>query len=209
MSGLSYSFKSKSELLNKLIEYTKSSDDDSIRFKEKIKKHLLHCPELLYALHNVEYESELFDDDGTLTENGEWDKYFMTNIRPYLFIPETQDDVKNYLCYKVEFNSIPKYNEIEKYCNITFTILCNGNDINDRETGIARHDLIASIIREYFNWSLLFNGRCHLISSKETLTDNNYIMRTLIFELTNINSITKTTKGMTKIINKRAKSNGY
>lgn len=115
--------------------------------------------------------------------DGEWDKYFISNIRPYLFIPATQDKVKNYLCYKVEFSEIAKFNVIEKYCQITFVIFCEGKDIDDKETGIARHDLIASIIRERFNWSLIFNGRCRLVSDKEGLTDNNYVTRTLVFEL--------------------------
>lgn len=200
---LEYDFKTKDELMDKLRAYAKSPDDDAIRFKEKIKEQLLHCPELLYALHNDKYENELFDENGNLNEDGEWDKYFMSNIRPYLYIPVSQDEVRNYLCYHIGFNEIPKSNSIEKYCNITFTVFCNGNDINDKETGIARHDLIASVIREYFNWSLIFNGRCHLISDKETTTDNNYVTRTLVFELTNLNSITKTTKGMAKVINKR------
>lgn len=197
-----YDFKTKGELLEKFAAYTKTCDDDTIRFKEKIKEQLLCCPEILYSLHNTEYETELFDDKGNLFHDGEWDKYFTSNIRPYLFIPETQDKVRNYLCYKVDFSEVAKLNTIEKYCQITFVIFCEGKDIDDKETGIARHDLIASIIRERFNWSLIFNGRCRLVSDKEGLTDNNYVTRTLVFELTNLNSITKTSKGITKIINK-------
>ena len=200
---MNYDFKTKSELLNKFRVYTKSPDDDAISFKEKIKEQLLHCPELLYALHNSKFEDELFDENGKLNCDGEWDKYFMTNIRPYLYIPTSQDEVRNYLCYHIGFSEFPKYNAVEKYCDITFSIFCNGQDINDVETGIARHDLIASIIREYFNWSLVFDSRCRLVSDKETTTDNNYVTRTLVFELIKLNSITKTTNGITKIINKR------
>ena len=61
-----YDFSTKTELINKLIDYSKSPDDDNIRYKEKIKKILLSTPELLYALHDKDLEHELFNDDGTL-----------------------------------------------------------------------------------------------------------------------------------------------
>ena len=35
-----YDFSTKTELINKLIDYSKSPDDDNIRYKEKIKKML-------------------------------------------------------------------------------------------------------------------------------------------------------------------------
>lgn len=128
---------------------------------------------------------------------GEVDRYFgdNSNIRPYLFIPDTQTDVKHYVCYQVMFDSMPRYNDLQKYTNITFTIFVNGKDRTDKLTGIPRHDLIASIIREKFNWSNIFGMQTHLISSKESTTDNNYLVRTLIFQTTDTNSITYTPLG--------------
>lgn len=187
--------------MEKLTSYTLNPDDDNIRFKEKIKKRLIRCPELLYALHNNEYESELFDENGNLDYEGDWSLYFGDNIRPYLFFPEAQDKAKNYLCYKVEFDDIPKYNTKEKYGQITFVVFCDGKDIDDKQTGIARHDLIAAIIREYFNWSNIFGTQCKLVSNKESSTDNDYITKTLIFEITTLNSITKTQNDKTHVIN--------
>ena len=71
----------------------------------------------------------------------------------------------------------------------------NGKDRTDKLTGISRHDLIASIIREKFNWSKIFGMQAHLVSSKESITDNNYLVRTLIFQTTDTNSITYTPLG--------------
>ena len=97
----------KKDLLNKLRAYTDTPDDDNIRYKEKIHDALLNNAELLYALNNEELESELFDEDGNLLIDeetgellGEVDRYFgdNSNIRPYLFIPDTQTDVKHYVC---------------------------------------------------------------------------------------------------------------
>ena len=193
----------KKELLNKLRAYADTPDDDNIRYKEKIHDALLSNAELLYALNNEELESELFDGDKLNIDEetgellGEVDRYFgdNSNIRPYLFIPDTQTDVKHYICYQVMFNELPRYQNIQKYTEITFNIFVNGKDRTDKLTGIPRHDLIASIIREKFNWSNIFGMQTHLISSKESITDNNYLVRTLIFQITDVNSITYTPFG--------------
>ena len=194
----------KEDLLNKLRAYADTPDDDNIRYKEKIHDALLSNVELLYALNNEELESELFGEDNNLLIDeetgellGEVDRYFgdNSNIRPYLFIPDTQTDVKHYVCYQVAFDELPRYPNIQKYTEITFNIFVNGKDRTDKLTGIPRHDLIASIIREKFNWSNIFGMQTHLISSKESITDNNYLVRTLIFQITDVNSITYTQLG--------------
>ena len=200
----------KEELLNKLRAYADTPDDDNIRYKEKIHDALLNNAELLYALNNEELESELFDEDDNLLIDeetgellGEVDRYFgdNSNIRPYLFIPDTQTDVKHYVCYQVAVDELPRYSNIQKYTEITFNIFVNGKDRTDKLTGIPRHDLIASIIRERFNWSNIFGMQTHLISSKESVTDNNYLVRTLIFQIVDTNGIVTTQNGKTSITN--------
>ena len=193
----------KEELLDKLRAYADTPDDDNIRYKEKIHDALLNNAELLYALNNEELETELFDgnklnidkDTGELL--GEVDRYFgdNSNIRPYLFIPDTQTDVKHYVCYQVAFDELPRYSNIQKYTKITFNIFVNGKDRTDKLTGIPRHDLIASIIRERFNWSSIFGMQTHLISSTESVTDSNYLVRTLVFQILDLNSIVNTPYG--------------
>lgn len=203
--------KTKNDLLKKLRAYASSPDDDNIRYKEKIHDALLSNVELLYALNNKELESELFDgeklniDEETGELLGEVDRYFgdNANIRPYLFIPETQTEVKHYICYQVTFDETPRYNNTQKYTTIVFTIFVNGKDRTDKLTGIPRHDLLASVIREKFNWSNIFGMQTHLVSSKESTTDNNYLVRTLVFQTTDTNSIYYSpTKGEVRVINK-------
>lgn len=204
----------KNDLLNKLRAYKESPDDENIQYKKKIEKALMLNPCLLYALNEKSLESELFDDDGNINWEwnedtkeyeplGEWDRYFggTSNIRPYLFIPDTQTEVKHYICYQVSFDEMPRYQDTLKYTNVTFTIFVHGNDRNDKLTGIPRHDLIASIIRERFNWSNIFGMQTHLVSSKESTTDNNYIVRTLVFQVVDTNGLHKTTDGKSFIMN--------
>ena len=209
----------KDDLLNKLRAYKTTPDDENIQYKKKIEKALMLNPCLLYTLNEKSLESELFDDDGNINWKwnedtkeyepiGEWDRYFggTSNIRPYLFIPDTQTEVKHYICYQVSFDEMPRYQDTLKYTNITFTIFVHGNDRYDKLTGIPRHDLIASIIRERFNWSNIFGMQTHLISSKESTTDNNYLVRTLVFQVVDTNGIyntsnSKTSNSKTSIVN--------
>lgn len=201
----------KNDLLEKLGAYSTVPDDESIQYKAKIKKALIQCPALLYALNNKAYESELFREDGTINWNqethepeGDWELYFgeNSNIRPFVMFPETQDKPMNYLCYQVQFDELPRYSDNQKYTEITFTIFVHNMNSIDDLTDIPRHDLIASIIRERFNWSNIFGMRTHIISSKESTTDNNYIVRTLVFQLVDTNGIINTPyKGKTMVNN--------
>lgn len=198
----------KNDLLNKLRAYKTTPDDDIILYKQKIKNALLSNPCLLYALNEKELESELFDKNGNINWEwndelndyeplGEWDRYFgeNSNIRSSLFIPETQTKVKHYLCYQVGFDELPRYSPMYKYTEITFTIFVHGDDRADKLTGLQRHDLIASIIRERFNWSSIFGLQTKLVSSKESTTDNNYVVRTLVFQIYDPNSTVYTPYG--------------
>lgn len=208
----------KEDLLNKLRSYRTAPDDDNILYKQKIKKALLSNPCLLYALNENKLESELFDDDGNINWEwneetkeyeplGEWDRYFGSdsNIRPFLFIPDTQTEVKHYICYQTSFNESPRYNAIEKYAQITFTIFVHGNDRMDKSTGIPRHDLIASILRERINWTNIFGTHCELVSNRESTTDNNYLVRTLVFQLTALKNISQTQNNKSCVINNKVR----
>lgn len=202
------------EFLKNLRAYAETPDDEETQYKEKIRKTLLRCPELLYALHEETFETELFceNEKGEMIlnmdeETGELlfeaDAYFggNSNIRPYLFIPDTQDEVRHYLCYQVMFDELPRYNDTQKYTQITFTIFVHGKDCEDKLTGIPRHDLISAIIKKKFNWSNIFGAQTHVISSKESTTDTNYLVRTIVFQLVDTNGIVDTKNGLTSTYN--------
>lgn len=205
-----YDFSTKDEMLEKLQGYAINPDDDNIRIKNQIYDILLHCPELLYALHNEELESELFDENGNLNIDeygeplGQWDLYFGkdSNIKPYLYIPNTQTDMRHYVCYQTNFTTIKKYNSYIKEMIITFNIFVNGQDGIDNLTGIPRHDLIASIIREKIAWIGIEIENPVPNYDKESVTDNDFLVRTLQFKLDLPNSIAKTNNGNTAYSNK-------
>ena len=206
-----YSFKTKDEMLDKLRAYTENPDDDNIRIKNQVYQTLLHCPELLYAIHDAELEKELFDENGNLNvdENGEplgeWDRYFgaYSHIRPYIFFPETETDSRNYLCYQTSFGDLMQYNNSVKTLLLTFTIFIHEKDTIDDLTGLPRHDLIAAILRDRFSWIGTEVELPIPSSDKESTMDKNYLLRTLQYQINTPNSITRTENSKSFYNNKR------
>lgn len=206
-----YSFHTKDDMLNKLRAYTHNPDDDNIRIKNQVYQTLLHCPELLYAIHDAELESELFDDDGNLNVDadgeplGEWDRYFGENahIRPYIFFPETETDSRNYVCYQTSFSDLARYNNSVKTLLLTFTIFIHEKDVIVDLTGLPRHDLIAAILRDRFAWIGTEVENPIPSLDKESTMDNNYLVRTLQYQIITPNNITKTENGKSFYSNKR------
>ena len=198
-----YGFSTKREMITNLQAYLSNPDDDTVRLKDRIKSMLIQCPKLLWALNDQELYSEIFNDDGTLNDTGEWDAYFgeTSLIRPFLFIPETQDIVSNYLCYQVSTDENMRYNPAMKYVVITFTIFIHEKNSFDKETGIARHDLIASILRELMAWSSVAIAHATPVYEGESVTDNNYITKVLKYQVALPNNLV-VTENTTQFVNK-------
>ena len=96
----------KNELLQKLRSYATAPDEHGILWKEKIKNNLMNCPELLFALNNSDYEDQLFDEQGNIMWDGEWDRYFgpSSSIRPFIFI--RQHKLRSVITFLTPFLSI-------------------------------------------------------------------------------------------------------
>lgn len=164
-----------------LIDLKKKPNEDTVRFKEIIKQILLEDDTLMYLLHNKELEEV----------EAENDEYFGDNIRSSFIIPETQTEVKHFLCFECSFDAVSGYNPAIKYEEIIFYILCNDKDLIVDEIGAARHDLIAALLIDKFNGSNKFGLQLKLLSDKPSVTDNHYATRTLVFEQLSTNSMTR------------------
>lgn len=183
-------------ILDELVKYKKIIDSDDIRYKQIIKEKLVTNDKIIYVLNNKELiESE--------SENSD---YFGINILPYYVISPTQTNVQNFICYEVQFDEEARYNGVIKYGQIIFTILCEqkNNEVTTStgsRVGIARHDLLAALIMDEFNWSNCFGNQIHCISDKPSVVDTNYSCRTLIFEGEFPNSIASTKDGKSMVRN--------
>ena len=152
--------------------------DDIITMKRLIKQKLISDPDILEALHNPDIDLDSPDE------------FLDNNIFGFIRIPQTQDTVRNYICFLVEDIEDSQYNTHMKVQYIQFNCICHLDDIKT-EYGIDRHDLLGYIIRDTFNWTNMFGLQFKLIYNKESVVDSDYYCRTLKFEAVKPNSLNK------------------
>lgn len=164
--------------LNDIICYKKNYGNDNIYYKEIIKRKLINNHNLIVAIDNTDLDPDSPED------------YIGINILPFYFLSDkTQTKAQNYICFETSFTEVHRYNQIIKQGQIIFYILADIRNIYDDKTGISRHDLIAALIEEEFNWCTDFGTRLKLVQDKPYAVDNNYVLRTLIFEQDTLNGI--------------------
>lgn len=162
-----------------IIDYKYTTGSDDIQYKEIIKKKLINNTNIIHYLNNKSLDPDCPDD------------YYGVNILPYYLLVDVQTSNKNYICFETSFDEVARYNGIMKLGQIIFYIVCDNKDIIDVKTGIARHDLLAALIINEFNWCNDFGTQLKLISDRPTAIDSQYVGRTLIFEQTTPNSTVK------------------
>lgn len=169
------------------------TDNDNIRIKEIIKQKLLANDDIIHVLDNKDLQEA----------EAENDEYFGVNILPFYLIPDAQTDSQNFVCFTVGYENVERnftnssrtYNDLQRHLHVVFVVLCEKKNIKDRDTGIARHDLLAALIQNEFNFTNFFGRKILLISDDESTVDSNYLCRTLVFSQVTDNNVTKTDYG--------------
>lgn len=171
----------------RLLVFKNNPDCDDVKVKEKIKEVLLGDKYILHVLDNKELEP-LVEDDMTNA-----DAYFGVNILPYFLISPSQSEASNFICFETSYEK-RRYdtNSTRKNLNIIFYLISEQKLIKDADTGIAKHDLLAALILNKFDWTNYFGKQIHLISDQASTVDIKYACRTLIFEQITDNNIVKT-----------------
>lgn len=175
-----------------LLSFKDSVDNDDVKVKEIIKKVLLKNKYIIRVLENKELEEA----------DAEPEDYFDVNILPYYLIQPTQHHLNNYICYEVSYKDLDRYNSSVKMLQIVFYILCEENNIKDRDTGVSKHDLLAALIQDQFNFTNYFGSKIKLVSDVPGAVDNNYASRTLTFVQETDNNLIKTRNGQSRFFNK-------
>lgn len=173
--------------VKRLLLFKDRCDADEVRVKEIIKKTLLEDKYILHVLDNKELEKDV-EDDGTGA-----DAYFGENILPFYNITPTQSATSAFICYEVSYDK-DRYakNNAQKKLRVIFYVLVDQKLIYDNDTGIAKHDLLAALLMNKFNYTNYFGRKLHLISNVPSVTDNQYSCRTLIFEQLTDDNLVKT-----------------
>ena len=165
--------------IQEIIEYKKHYEKDNIYYKEIIKNKLINNKKIIHSLNNKDLDPDCPAD------------YVGENILPFYMLIDTQTKAQHYICFETSFNEVGRYNNVMKLGQVIFYILCDNKDIYDKNSGIARHDLLAALITDEFNWTNMFGTQIKLVSDRPTVVDSNYACRTLVFEQTTPNSIVK------------------
>lgn len=169
------------------------TDNDNVRVKEVIKQKLLANDDIIHVLDNKDLQES----------DAENDEYYWENIFPMYLIPDAQTTAQNFICFTVGYENVERnftnssrmYNDYQKHLHVVFIILCDKKNLKDRDTGIARHDLLAALIQNEFNFTNYFGRKIELIADNETTVDNVYACRTLVFSQITDNNVTKTKYG--------------
>ena len=188
----------------RLASYKYIVDDDNVRIKEIIKQKLINNDDIIHVLDNKELQEADADND----------EYFGVNLLPYYNIAPTQTESQNFICFTVGYENVERnftnssrmYNDLQRHLHIVFVVLCEQKNIKDRDTGIARHDLLSALLINEFNYTNCFGRKLQLISNEESVVDSKYLCRTLVFSMTTDNNVTKTPYGeSTRIVNKEVR----
>lgn len=180
------------------------TDNDNIRLKNIVSQMLIKNQVLLKVLNEPDLE-EYQDEEGNI--DGE--NYLYKNIKPFYALPDTITNIKNYVCFETSFKEVPRFNNTEKYGQLVFYIICDLEDIEIY--GMCRHDVLAYLITDMFNWNHCFDTQLQLISDESNIVDGGYANRTLVFQYVKPNSILQTRRSLdpkdgnkleTKVINK-------
>jgi hypothetical protein len=153
-------------------------NDDIIEMKRLIKQKLIDDQDILVALHNPNIDIDSPDE------------FLDVNIYGFIRIPQTQDTVRNFICFTVDDIEENRFNEVMKTQYVQFNCICHLDDMKT-EYGIDRHDLLGYLVRDTFNWTNIFGLQFKLIYNKESTIDSDYYCRILKFEATKPNSLNK------------------
>jgi hypothetical protein len=175
-----------------LRSFRETVDYDSIKVKQQIKKTLLNNKHIIHVLNNKELEDA----------EAEADDYFGVNILPYYLISPTQSSVQNFLTFQVSYTSIPQYNKQTKFLQIIFIVLCEHQNIIDKDTSLPRHDLLGALIQDQFNNTNICGRKIQLVSDRELVVDTAYAARELVFEQITDNNLVRTRNGTSRLSNK-------
>lgn len=167
-----------------MIRDIQNVDDDIIVAKRLIKEKLYSDPDIIEALNNPKLNPE------------EPDTYIDVNIFDYIRIPGATTDVKNFICFDVRQNGQRDYNNHIKNQLYIFTVSSHEDDIRT-PYGMARHDLLAYLIRDIFNYSNIFGTQLVETTNVPGIMDSFWSSRTITFQAmttNNLNNAVRTNK---------------
>lgn len=156
-------------ILNRSMNEKNGSNSDEIfRYKYKIMNMLTSNKDLLATLHNA-------DLNNAANSNG--DAYRDVNIFNYMKLPNQKSEVKNYVCFEVDNEAYGNFGDQI----IIFRTVSHEDDCKT-DWNINRQDLLASIIKNEFDWSNVFGMHIEKTYDVGRVTDDGYYYREFAYK---------------------------
>lgn len=161
-----------------MIRDIQTIDDDICTVKRLIKEKLYSDPDIIEVLNNPNLDPS------------EPDSYLDVNIFDYIRLPGTITEVQNYICFDIKQNGVSDRNNHMKEQYYLFNVYSHADDIQTIY-GVSRHDLLAYLIRDIFNYSNFFGTQLVEISNTPGIMDDYWSSRAMVFKAITPNSLQK------------------
>lgn len=156
-------------------------DDYIIKAKRLIKQKLYSDADIIEILDNPELNPE------------EPDSYIGENIFGHILLPKTLYHKQNYICFDIKRDELSKFNDHMSHINFIFNVYVHHDSITTKY-GIDRHDLLAYLVRDIFNYSNFMGNQLVLLSDTPGLMDDAYTSRSLVFKVVTPNELQRAVK---------------
>jgi hypothetical protein len=147
--------------------------DEIARYKHKVMTELTSNIDILSTLHNNDLESKLN------WEHPNGDMYRNVNIFDYMKLPSLKDEIENYICFEV--STLASYSNDFTNVNVVFRTVSHVNDMRT-DWGIQRHDLLALIIKNQFDWTKVFGKTLHKVSDVGKIGEDDFYYREIVYQ---------------------------
>lgn len=147
---------------------------DNTIYKNKIMNKLVSIADVITLINNLDVTTN--NPDGLRN----------VNLFSRIKIPDVQLETKNYICF--DFNSrTSSTNNTLKNVSFSVWIICHEDEITT--DGGNRHDVLAGVIIDAFNWSNFLGFELELVSDTESMLKDVFCVRTLQFKNATPNSL--------------------
>lgn len=138
-------------------------------YKELLLTDLKKDGDLLELLHNSSLSLSRPDD------------FVNVNIFSFLRIPDPQSVIKNFLCFELDKATSISGNSFKTVYELTFRCITHVDDV-ETVWGMNRHDLLAAIIKDRYNYSNILGTQLSKTTDKGYIAENAYYYRVVKFQ---------------------------
>lgn len=174
--------KARTDIITSLTDsHEMGNHDDIVAAKMRVLEDFYKDSDLLLVLNNPDLKDSPPED------------YRNVNIFSFMKIPETQTQVKNFLCFEINDREPLDNNDAFITRQLIVRTISHEKDV-DTPWGIDRQDLLALIVKDRLAWSNCLGTHLKKVYDCGKIAENGYYFRDMYFEALVPNGLYKATK---------------